>query len=225
MFKKLFIFIVAATFTLGMTGNAFATFADLELIRVYYDRAGAEIATDLGPVSSLVNSATPTATPTTTIPGSFGSLTTGFAVYFALDRATSQLWASGSASDPSLISGTINGLTSIKSGTVGLYVLLNSQGGSSYNGPASASNSFKNKLSGTQGTLATSIAAGSRLNTEIAIKDLIDSKSGSVTQNLYFWANANTTVKAEKIGIPVATITTHADGSSVIADVGKKSSR
>ncbi|MFZ4856663.1 MAG: beta strand repeat-containing protein [Desulfuromonadaceae bacterium] len=217
MFKKLFIFIVAATFTLGMTGNAFATFADLELIRIYYDRAGAEIATDLGSVSSLVNSATPTATPTTTIPGSFGSLTTGFAVYFALDRTTSRLWASGSTTVASLATGSATGLTSMKSGTSVLYPLLNSQDGTNYTGLASEINSYKNRLSATQGNMASAIAAVSRLNTEADLTGLIGDGSGSVTQNLYFWANANTTVKAEKIGVPVATITTNFDGSTTIS--------
>ena len=217
MIRKLFTFIVAATFTLSIAGTAFATFADLELIRVYYDRAGAEIATDLGPLSILVNSATPTATSTTTIPGSFGSLTTGYAVYFALDRTTSRLWASGSTTDPSLINGTSTGLTSIKNGTSTLYILLDSQGGSSYTGLASAINSFKNKLSGSQGTLANSIAVASRLNTEIAIDGLISAGSVSVTQNLYYWPNALTSVTTEKKGVAVATIITHADGSTTIS--------
>ncbi|MFZ4856664.1 MAG: InlB B-repeat-containing protein [Desulfuromonadaceae bacterium] len=217
MFKKLFALIIAATLTLSVSSNAFALFQDLELIRIYYDRAGAEIATDLGSVSSLVNSATPTATPTTTIPGSFGSLTTGYAVYFALDRTTNRLWASGSTTVASLATGSATGLTSMKSGTSVLYPLLNSQDGTNYTGLASEINSYKNRLSATQGNMASAIAAVSRLNTEADLTGLIGAGSGSVTQNLYFWANANTTVKAEKIGVPVATITTNFDGSTTIS--------
>ncbi len=210
MKKKIIMLVAAAMMTLSAS-SAFAAFADLELIRVAYDRAGNEIATDLGSVSALTAPGS-----TTTIAGSFSGLSTGFVAYFALDRLTSELWVSGSTTVVTSITGTANGLTSLKSGSVGTYALFNSQGGTNYTGPASAPNSFKNKLSATQGTLATSVAAGSRLNTEASIASLLTTPGSSVTQSLYYFADANTTVAAEKKGVAVATITTSADGTTTI---------
>ncbi|HCE67629.1 MAG TPA: hypothetical protein DER40_08970 [Geobacter sp.] len=215
MIKKLVTFITAAMLILALSGNALAEFADLHLIRIYYDRAGDEIATDLGLVKDIL------ATPSSTFPGSFGSLSTGYSVYFALDRTTgmSDLWATGSTTTPSTIIGTSLGLTSLKSGTTYMYSWYNGFAiGDTYTGAASAINSFKNKLSATQGNLANSIAAVSRLNTEASIAGLITNGSGSVTQTLYFWDNALTTVASEKIGVAVATITTNFDGTTTISN-------
>lgn len=212
MFRKKLAVLVAAAMMSLTASSAFAAFADLELIRVYYDRAGSEVATDLGKVKDIL------AAPSTTFAGSFGGLTTGYAVYFALDRTAgmSDLWATGSTTTPSTIVGTSVGLTSLKSGTTNLYSLYNTQGGTNYTGPASAINSFKNKLSATQGMLANSIAAVSRLNTEASLVNLLSTGTGSVTQALYFWDNALTSVAADKIGQLAATIVTNADGSTVI---------
>lgn len=220
MHKNLATFVTAATLVLSLTGSAFATFADLRLIRVYYDRAGAEIATDLGNVKELTASGA-------TIPGSFGSISTGFAVYYAINRVDpvtgigqNEMWATGLASPPTLINGTANGMTAFKNGTTSMYVGYNSQGGTNYTGLASATNSYRNKLSASQGNLANSINATYRLNTEISITALIGASSGSVTQTLYYWSNGLTTVNAEKVGVAVATITTNFDGSTTITAGG-----
>jgi len=209
--KKIAVTIAAALMTLSAS-SAFAAFADLELIRVYYDRNGSEFATDLGKVKDLL------AAGTTTIDGSFGSLTTGYAVYFALDRTTgmSDLWVTGSTTTPSTISGGGLGLTNLKNGTTSMYNLYNTQGGTEYTGLASASSSYKTKVSATQGLMAGSISSASRLNTEADITALIGAGTGSLTQALYFWDNALTTVAAQKIGVEVATITTNSTGSTTI---------
>ncbi|RII25236.1 MAG: hypothetical protein CXR30_19135 [Geobacter sp.] len=207
--KRIAITLAAAMLTLSAS-SAFASFADLELIRVCYDRAGAEIGTDLGKVKDIL------AAPTTTVAGSFGELATGYVVYFALDRTTNELWATGSNTVPSTITGTIYGLTGLKSGTTSMYSWYNTQGGTNYTGLASDTNSYKGKISATQGNMAASITAASRLNTEASLASLITNGSGSVTQTLYYWANGLTTITAEKTGVAVATITTNFDGTTTI---------
>ena len=210
MFRKKLAVLVAAALMSLTASSAFAAFADLELIRVYYDRSGAEIATDLGKVKDII------AAPTSTFAGSFGGLTTGFVSYFALDRTTgvSQLWVSGVVNTPSTIVGGATGLTGLKSGTTNMYSLYNTMGGTNYTGLASATNSYKAKVSASQGTMALAISNASRLNTEASLTSVL--AGGSVTQSLYFWNNALTTVAADKIGKSVATITTNADGSTTV---------
>ena len=210
--KKIAVTIAAALMTLSAS-SAFAAFADLELIRVYYDRNGAESATDLGKVTDFT-----AAGAVNNIAGSFDGLTTGFAVYFALDRNTSanDLWATGAVGTPSTINGGGLGLNGIKNGTTPMYSEYNTQGGTEYTGLASGSSSYKTKLSSTQGTLAAAISTASRLNTEVSIASLIGASSGSVTQALYFWDKATSSLAADKIGVLAATITTNFDGSTII---------
>ena len=158
--KKIAVTIAAALMTLSAS-SAFAAFADLELIRVYYDRTGA-------------------------------------------------------VGTPSTINGGGLGLNGIKNGTTPMYSEYNTQGGTEYTGLASGSSSYKTKLSSTQGTLAAAISTASRLNTEVSIASLIGASSGSVTQALYFWDKATSTLAADKIGVLAATIVTNADGSTII---------
>jgi len=213
MFKRKLVALIAAALMTLSASSAFAAFADLELIRVYYDRNGSEIATDLGLVSNFT-----AAGASANIDGSFGSLTTGYAVYFALDRTTgmNDVWASGSVDTPSVITGGGLGMTSLKNGSVNMYSLYNTQGGTDYTGLASNASSYKTKLSSTQGQLGSTISVGSRLNTEADLTALIAAGTGSLTQALYFWDNALTTVAADKIGVQVASITTNFDGSTII---------
>jgi hypothetical protein len=190
--------------------SAFAAFADLELIRVYYDRGGNEIATDLGKVGDLTANGV-----NTTIAGSFTGIAvaTSQVVYFALDRATNQLWVSGSTSTPSLINGTTGGLTTLKTGTTSMYSLYNTGGGTNYTGAASATNSYKNKISATQGNMANAITTGTRLNTEASLTSIATT---NVVQTLYFWSNGLTTVTADKTGVAAASIITYDNGSTYI---------
>jgi hypothetical protein len=209
MLNRVITIFVAIALTLCIYGSAFAVFQDLELIRVYYDRSGDEIATDLGNVNSLVASGG-------TLPGSFGKITTGFAVYFALDRATNQLWASNSTTTAPQVIGQSTGLTAISNGTLSTYAIFNTQGGTTYTGLSSALNSYKNKLSSTQGWLGNTITGTtSRAATELNLTTL----STNNTQVLYHWANAKAATAdiAGRTGVAVATITTNADGSTTIS--------
>lgn len=209
--KKQMIALVAGALMALSANSAFAAFGDLELIRVYYDRAGSEIATDLGSVSSILGTTGPQ-----TFAGSFGSLTNGYAVYFALDRATNNLWVSGNTATPSVINGGTSGLTGTKNGTNSMYTTYNTQGGTNYTGLASATNSYKNKLSATQGTMANAINTATRLNTEASLASIIGVSGASANQALYYWNNGLTTLTAEKTGVNAATIVTNFDGTTTI---------
>ena len=213
MLKTILAVLVAAIIALANGGSAFASttaFADLELIRVYYDRAGEEIATALGTVTDVTASGG-------TFAGSFGSLTTGYVVYFSVDRTYNKIWATGATGTASIINGALSSMTSMKTGAGNVLGQFNIYGtGNSYSGLASAVNSYKNKLSATQGTLNNAITAGTRLNTEVTLAQVIGSSTGSATQTLYYWAKGITSVAAEKIGVAAATIVTNADGSATI---------
>jgi hypothetical protein len=187
--------------------SAFAASADQELIRVVYDRAGNEYATDLGNINTLLASSTPTKIA--------GNGTAGLVAYFAIDKTTNQLWVSGSTSAPSVINGTSGGLTTLKSGVTSVYSQYGATN-TNYTGLASAINSYKNKMSATQGTMANAINSATKVNTEASLTAIIAAGAGSVTQNLYFWNDGLTTVAANKIGVAVATITTSFDGSSTV---------
>jgi len=218
MLKKKFAAMIAAALMTMSASSAFAAFADLELIRVYYDRAGSEFATDLGNVKTILDNAKQPGG--VTFDGSFGTLSTGYAVYFALDRnGFSHLWATGKVGVDHVIVGDLIGINPLKSGISSMYILYNANatdGGTEYTGPAAATSSYKNKLSATQGWLANSINAASRLNTEASLAGVIGSETGSITQALYFWDNALTTAANEKIGVLAATITTNSTGTSTI---------
>jgi hypothetical protein len=211
MKKKMIMLVAAAMMTLSAS-SAFAAFADLELIRVVYDRAGAEYATDLGNINTLLSASTPT-----TIAGSFtganGAAT--LVTYFALDRANNDLWAANSTTTAPLVIGGTTGLTAISNGMNSVYSTYNVQGGTNYTGLASNLNSYKNKLSSTQGWLGNTITgAASRAATELSLASL----STNNTQTLYFWNDAKSLTAniAGRTGVAVASITTNLDGSSTI---------
>lgn len=212
--KKLAVLVAAALMSLTAS-SAFAAFADLELIRINYDRAGNEYATDLGNINTiLTNGLTNAGT------GTFAGAT--LVSYFALDRATNQLWVSGvnaatATFTPAIIGGS-TGLTSIKSGTTFMYNTYNSvatNGGTSYAGLASNPNSYKAKLSATQGWFGNTITAANSARTfsEISMATLATNN----TQSLWYFADGLTTVAANKLGVAVASIVTNADGSTTIS--------
>lgn len=211
MLKKKIVMLIAAALMTLSASSAFATFGDLELIRVTYDRAGAEYATDLGNIKTLL------AAPSTTIAGSFTGINgaASYVTYFALDRANNDLWAVNSNTVAPLVIGGSTGLTSISSGTTPMYTLYNTQGGTNYAGLASATNSYKNKLSPTQGWLGNTITGvAARQATELSLATLATNN----TQTLYFWDNAKalTADVTGRTGVAVASIVTNADGSSTI---------
>ncbi|MFA7061213.1 MAG: hypothetical protein WC156_10375 [Pedobacter sp.] len=220
MLKKKIVMLIAAAMMTLSASSAFAAFADLELIRVYYDRSGAEIATDLGNVKDLIAPG-----QSTTKPGSFSTIikvdgvdttfTATKVVYFALDRLNSDLWATNSTTTAPLVIGGTTGLTAINAGTTSMYLTYNSQGGTNYAGLATATNSYKNKLSSTQGWLGNTITGvAARAATELSLSNLATNN----TQTLYFWDNAKaaTADTDGRTGVAVAQIITNADGSSTI---------
>lgn len=218
MFKKLTTILAAFVMTLSAS-SAFATFADLELIRCVYERGTGttEFLKDLGPVKSISASEG-------TFSGSLPAVNNPsnlFVVYFSIDRITGEMWVSGSTD-------TINapvavgskGFTSTKSGLTNLYSYYNNpvygltaDANDVYTGLQSHSNSYKSKLSASQGSLANAINTATRVNTEARLASLVNGSATSIKQNLYYFTNANT---ANSVGVTVATITTNFDGSTTI---------
>ena len=220
MKKKIVMLIAAAMMTLSAS-SAFAAFGDLELIRVVYERTtgSTETLTDLGNVSSVLATG-----------GTFagtGALTAttsaNLAVaYFALDSTNGQLWATSKTGQ------SLGDLTTISSGTFNLYTYYNATTGVKTTkgitttgqafgvGSQSAANSYKSKLSAAAGSLGGALPINSA---ESSLGSLVGANSGSVTQNLYFWANGYASVAADYTGALAATITTSFNGTTTIAPV------
>jgi hypothetical protein len=215
--KKLVALVAAALMTLTAS-SAFAAFADSHLIRVYYDRAGAEYATDLGLISSVLTSAT--APAGVTFGGALGTAT--HAVYFAYDRATAvnDLYVSGVNKDSATFTGApqvIGVLTGMNNGTTPMYAQFNTMGGTNYTGLASAASSYKNKLSSVQGYFGNTLTAtnSARTYAELPLATLVANN----TQSLWFFDTPTATTVAGKTGVAVAQIITNADGSTTITAV------
>ncbi len=214
MLKKKFAAFIAVALIQLSSSAAFAAFADLDLVQVVYERnGGAEYATDLGNIRSGLSNYDvfkdgvwqtyiPIFAPVNN-PANFSL------VYFAFDRSTNQLWATGSSYNqiPPVINGSNAGTVGLKSGTTSMYSLYNSQGGSYYTGLTSNYNSYKNRLSTPVGSLANTINAATRANTEASLASL--TYSNTITQSLYYWPDATTTVASEKVGMRVASITSY----------------
>jgi hypothetical protein len=217
MIRKIFTILFATVLTLA-SGSAFAGFEDMDLIRVYYDGGSNEYVTALGNVNTIL------AGSAITVPGSFGSLPTGRAVYFAINRTLpGQVWASGS---PAVATTSIGSITTLSSA---VNASFNSWGGSvatSYSGPSSLANSYYKKFSGgnvnTIGTLTNFVSSALRLNTEINIAGLINGTDSTMTQTLYYFATATAAgaTNPNRTGVAVATIVTNADGSTTITPTG-----
>jgi hypothetical protein len=142
-----------------------------------------------------------------------------FAAYFAIDRNAGgvtnspDLWVSGStdvALAPKAV-GTL-GFTTAKNGSNAVYNYYN-QTATSGIGDQANSASYTKSLTASQGAIGNAVTIATRPNTEISLAGLVGATSGSVTQNLYYFANANT---ANSVGLQVATITTNFDGSTTI---------
>ena len=216
--KKKMIALLAGALMAMSASSAFAAFADLDLIRVYYERTTGTIekATDLGNVKTLI------ATPSTTIAGSWASITNPnnlFVAYFAIDRTASgpgvgDLWVSGSmdTTKAPLAVGTL-GFNTAKSGANSMYTYYNSLGTDTVTASQTNSNSYRNKLSASQGAISNAITIATRVNTEANLASLVNGTATQVKQKLYFFENANT---ANSKGVAVAEITSNADGSSTI---------
>jgi hypothetical protein len=215
MIKNIISILTASLLSLS-AGNALAAFADLRLIRVYYDRAGAELSTDMGSVTTILTSATPN-----TVKGSFSDISgtaTTLAAYFALDRAGNRFWVSGidiTAAAATFAPATLGSLTGINNGTTPMYAQFNTQGGTNYSGLASNPSSYKNKISSVQGYFSNTVTAANNARTysEATIAN------APVTQTLWYWSNGLATTAGGKTGVAVATIVTNADGSTTITPI------
>jgi hypothetical protein len=218
--KDRLLILLVVTISLLNVNSVFASFADNHLVRIYYDKLGAEYGTDLGLVNTIIGSTN------TTVSGSFTGAngTALLGAYFALDRTNNKLWVSGvnidsaSATFVPAIIGGVTGLTSISNGTNLMYSLYNTQGGAEYSGMVTANNSYKARISSTPGWFGNTVttANNARSFSEAAIAN------APVTQTLYYWANGLTTIAEQKFGIPVSQIATNADGSTTITPLPKQ---
>jgi hypothetical protein len=216
MLKKMMTLAVTAAISLT-AGNALAAFADLQLIRIVYERTTGteELASTLGDVGTLAASGG-------TIDGTLPAVTTPanlFAAYWALNRTTNELWVSGSTNTtlPPAAVGTL-GFNTTKSATDSMYSYYNSplvaaDANGVFTGSQSYGNSYKIKLSANQGALTNGINIATRVNTEASLEGLITGTAPAKLQNLYYFANANT---ANSKGVKVAVIANKADGSTTI---------
>lgn len=216
MFRKIVTMITAISLVLNVTGSAFATWGDLKLIRVYYERTTGtvELATNLGNIEDIAQNQSGTTA------GSFGTVVNPanlYAAYWAVDRSTTtpRLWVSGSPFTAPVAVGT-QGFTSTKSGAKSVLDNYNIFGAGVDTLTMSQTyvNSYRLKLSSSQGSLGNGIDIATRPYTEAKLGPLLDGTVTSVSQPLYYFSNPNT---AKSKGVPVATITTNADGSTVIS--------
>jgi hypothetical protein len=221
MFKKKIAVLIAAAMMTLSASSAFAAFADLELIRVVYERgAGTETLTDLGNVNTVLASGgtfAGTGALTATTPANL------YVAYFAIDGANGQLWASSKTGI------TEGDLTTATSGWGSMLATYNSNKvgvthGTTTSGQAYATslqsdgNAYVKKLSALQGTFSNSFLPVNGI--EKSLGSLVNASSGSVSQKLYFWADAYGSYAADpnlaNTGVVAATITTSFDGSSTI---------
>jgi hypothetical protein len=208
MFKKKIATLVAAALMTLSASSAFAAFGELELIRVYYDRAtGAEIVTDLGNINTLLSSS-----GAQTFAGSTTGLTGSsiYAAYFAISKtAPGQVWVSGNATTATTSNGTI---TTLGSGATSLFAAWGTTN-TSYQNLVGVATSFRGKLSNANntvaGTLSNFVSNTSRLNTESLFV-----ASQAATQGLWYFATATTAAGPNRTGVLAATITTDATGNT-----------
>ncbi|NVN90564.1 MAG: hypothetical protein HXX11_08140 [Desulfuromonadales bacterium] len=212
MYKKLTTIMATFVFTMAFTGSALAAIADLELIRVVYERTTGtnEQLTDLGSISTLLIG-------THTIAGDALSAINAnnlYAGYFAINRTTKEVWATSGNANAPVMTGTLayNTLTNTSSSVYNYYSSLTPDANGVFTGVQSNLNSYRGKMSASQGRLGTSLNATSTIESSLA--SLVGNPSASpVSQTLYYFINASTT---NSVGVPVGTITTNADGSTTI---------
>lgn len=213
--------IIISIMTIAMltlpTGTALAAFADLQLIRVVYERTSGtdELASTLGDVSALIASGGSFAgtLPVVSTPANL------FAVYWALNRTTNELWVSGSTDTllAPVAVGTL-GFNTTKNNSTSVYSYYNSplvtaDANGVFTGSQGYLNSYKTKMSASQGGLSNGISGTTRVNTEASLALLVTGTAPAKLQNLYYFANANT---ANSKGVKVAVIANNADGSTTI---------
>ncbi len=237
MLKKLTTILAAVLLTLGLASSSFAAFADVELIRVVYERTTGttELVSDLGNAAAIAGKITPSlATVGTggTFAGSLPATVTTpknlFVAYFAINKSTNELWVSGSTdiTKAPVAVGSM-GFTSTKSGWTNIQsyyggTTLTPDANGVYTGQQSYPNSYRLKQTANQGAMGNGINIATRPYTEASLASLVNGTATSVMQNLYYFSNANT---ANSIGVAVATITTNTNGSTTITPLASKSSQ
>lgn len=221
MHKKLTTSLASAALTMIFANSALAAFADLELIRVVYERTTGttETATDLGNVKSLI--ANGGAIAGTAL--SANNANNLFVAYFAADRTDTadggpDFWVAGNTSTLPVAVGTA-GFNSTKAAMTRVFSQYNATaGGAAVTGTPytllqSNANSYRTNMSASQGAMSNAINIATRPTIEARLADLVTGSASSLTQNLYYFSNANS---GGSIGVAVATITTNADGSTTI---------
>ncbi|NVN90568.1 MAG: VPLPA-CTERM sorting domain-containing protein [Desulfuromonadales bacterium] len=205
--KKIAITLAAAALMMGVSTSAFAAFADMELIRVVYERTTGttEQLTDLGSITSLLSG-------THTIAGDALSATNPsnlYVGYFALDRATNHVWATSGNANAPVMTGTL-ALNTLKNGTNSVYSYYNSLTADAQGvvtGAQNNTNSYRGKLSASQGRLGTALNGNSTIEGSLS--------NGSLVQSLYYWSDASI---SGSVGQQISglTIATNANGSTTV---------
>jgi hypothetical protein len=223
MKKKMIVILAGALLAIGMTGNAFASFTNDDLIRVVYQTAGgtAETATDLGSISSLLgvsNDVVGGGAGAFTANGiSSANLANYNVAYFVIsnDSGTKQVWVSGdpATATKNLSSGwstTLAGLENIE----GTYAGLTAVSGTVASDTTAPANSYFKVADGSgtkPGAMVGIVASASRANTEASLATL--TTASPVTQGLWYFATAGT---ASQTGTLALNLQTNADGSTTI---------
>ncbi len=223
--KKIAIVLAAAMMTLSAS-SAFAAFADIDLVRVVYERTSGttELVSNLGNAATIAGKKTSTATTVGTggtfagsLPGTVTTPANLFVAYFAIDKTTNELWVSGSTdiTKAPVAVGSM-GFTSTKSGWTNIqsyYNTLTPDANGVYTGSQGNPNSYRLKQTANQGAMGNGINIATRVNTEASLASLVNGTATSVSQNLYYFANANV---AGSKGVAVATITTSSNGATTV---------
>jgi hypothetical protein len=222
MKKKMIVLLAAALLALGAS-NAMAYFEDYELIRVVYNAStGNEMATDLGNINTLLGNAASSGASGYTVGGGANAFTGGTALsapnnanlytaYFALDYiagSSTNTWFSSTANISPNNAGQYDPMKSVAFQTFFLnYQTPGTQSVQTMNG--AGSNSYQENFDATPGNFA------AYLDTLTGEASLATLASGSVSQNLFFWANGDVNGN----GVKVLDILTNADGSTTLTAV------
>jgi len=222
MKKKMIVLLAGALLTLGAS-NAMAYFEDYELIRVVYNAStGNEMATDLGNINTLLGNAASAGAAGYTVGGGSNAFTGGtnlgstadanlYVAYFALDYSagsSTNVWVSGTAATSPNNAGQYEAMKNAAGTTFfANYMTPGTESVQTMNGPGS--NSFQENLSANPGTFAEYV---NPLAGEASLASLA---SGSVAQNLFFWADGSVNGN----GVKVLDILTNADGSTTLTAV------
>lgn len=220
MFKKKLAILVAAAMLTLSAGSAFASFGNLELIRVVYNQGTAtspgttEIATDLGTVSSVMAGGTfgngVSAFTAQTGGTSFNNL---YVAYYAIDNTNNHLWVTGNPAAQPNKGAIILGSTA----AVSTYYNTLTPTGSTVAAAADNTSSYRSVLDnvlafGSMGGFLDT-TNGDLTNASLAAL----ANGGSVTQQVYYFDNFGTGSGRGAVaptGVASFDITTNADGST-----------